>query len=53
MGISLDVLAALGAIVAWDFGDFVIQKATRKIGDMETLAWIGLLGSIGLTPYAS
>jgi drug/metabolite transporter (DMT)-like permease len=49
--ISLDILAALGAMVAWGFGDFIIQKGTRKIGDMETLAWIGLLGTIGLTPF--
>jgi len=38
-------------MVAWGFGDFIIQKGTRKIGDMETLAWIGLLGTIGLTPF--
>ena len=38
-------------MLCWGFGDFVIQKATRKIGDMEALAWIGLLGTIGLLPF--
>ena len=51
MGISLDILAAIGAMLCWGFGDFIIQKATRKIGDMEALAWIGILGTIGLTPF--
>jgi len=51
MNLSFDILAALGAMFAWGFGDFLIQKGTRKIGDIETLAWIGLLGSIGLTPF--
>jgi drug/metabolite transporter (DMT)-like permease len=49
--ISLDIAAALGAMLCWGFGDFIIQKATRKIGDMEALAWIGVLGSIGLLPF--
>ena len=45
------IFAALGAMFCWGFGDFVIQKAIRKIGDMEALAWIGLLGVIGLLPF--
>jgi drug/metabolite transporter (DMT)-like permease len=48
---NLDIVAALGAMLCWGFGDFIIQKATRKIGDMEALAWIGVLGTIGLTPF--
>lgn len=51
MPVSLDILAALGAMLCWGFGDFIIQKATRKIGDMAALAWIGVLGTIGLTPF--
>jgi drug/metabolite transporter (DMT)-like permease len=51
MNIPLDIFAALGAMIAWGFGDFIIQKGTRKIGDVESLAWIGLLGSIGLLPF--
>lgn len=49
--ISLAILAALAAMFAWGFGDFIIQKGTRKIGDVESLAWIGALGSIGLVLF--
>ncbi len=38
-------------MLSWGFGDFFIQKGTRKIGDVETLAWIGIFGSIGLVPF--
>ncbi|MHB8870940.1 MAG: DMT family transporter [Candidatus Doudnabacteria bacterium] len=48
---SVSILAALVAMLGWGFGDFLIQKATRKLGDVETLAWIGLLGSLGLLPF--
>lgn len=47
----MSILAALGAMVCWGFGDFFIQKSTRKIGDVETLAWIGIIGSIGFFPF--
>ena len=48
---EFSVLAAFGALLCWAFGDFFIQRATRKIGDIETIAWIGLVGSIGLLPF--
>ncbi len=48
MNVSTTILAALGAMICWGFGDFIIQKGVRKIGNIETLAWIGLLGSLGL-----
>lgn len=47
----MSILAALGAMLAWGFGDFLIQKGIRKIGSIESLAWIGLLGSVGLLPF--
>lgn len=49
--ISLSILAALGAMICWGVGDFLIQKGTRKLGDVETLAWIGCLGSLALLPF--
>ncbi len=49
--VNTSILAAIGAMISWGFGDFFIQKGTRKIGDVETLAWIGVLGSIGLVPF--
>lgn len=52
MALELAVLIAFGAMVCWGIGDFLIQKTTRKIGDVEALAWIGIIGSIGLLPFA-
>ncbi len=48
---SVSIMAALGAMLFWGFGDFLIQKGTRKLGDIETLAWISFLGSLGLLPF--
>lgn len=50
MALELAVLIAFGAMICWGIGDFLIQRTTRKIGDVETLAWIGIIGSIGLLP---
>ena len=51
MGIEVSVLFALGAMLCWGFGDFLIQKCTRKIGDVESLAIIGVIGSIFIIPF--
>lgn len=48
---ELSVLAAFGAMLCWGFGDFFIQKSTRKVGNIEALAFIGIIGSIGLLPF--
>ena len=47
------LLFAFGAMILWAFGDFFIQKAARKIGDLETLAFIGILGSLALFPFVA
>jgi len=44
------IIFAFGAMLFWGFGDFLIQRTTRKIGDIETLAFISIFGSIGLLP---
>lgn len=51
MGLEFSILFALGAMLCWGIGDFLIQKTTRKIGDIEALAFIGIIGSIGLIPF--
>ncbi|MBN2067010.1 MAG: EamA family transporter [Candidatus Diapherotrites archaeon] len=48
---ELGVLAAFGAMVCWGFGDFFIQKSTRQSGDVESLAFIGIIGSVMLLPF--
>jgi drug/metabolite transporter (DMT)-like permease len=35
----------------WGVGDFLIQRSVRKVGDLESLAIIGLVGAVGLLPF--
>lgn len=51
MGFEIGVLIAFGAMLCWGIGDFLIQRTTRKIGDVEALTWIGIVGCIGLLPF--
>lgn len=48
----IGVLSAFGALIGWSFGDFLIQRVTRKIGSVETLFYIGFFGAIILLPFA-
>ena len=50
MAISLIVFFAFLAMLFWGVGDFFIQRSVRKIGNVESLAWIGLIGVVGLFP---
>lgn len=51
MPLSLSILAAIGAMLFWGVGDFLIQRETRKVGDLESLAFIGTIGAFGLLPF--
>lgn len=46
------ILAALGALIGWGVGDFLIQKVTRRIGNFRTLFYTGALGFLVLLPFA-
>lgn len=50
-GIELGVAFAIVSMFAWGFGDFLIQKSTRKVGDWETLFLICFFGLIVLFPF--
>ena len=39
-------------MICWGFGDFLIQRSIRKIGDWETLFLITFFGVILLLPFA-
>lgn len=49
---SLGLMSALLAFLAWGFGDFFIQRSTRKIGSLETLFFNTWLGGLVLLPFA-
>ncbi len=52
MGLEFGILfAAFSAMILWAVGDFLIQKSTRKVGDLEALAFIGIIGTLGLIPF--
>ena len=51
MILELSVLAAFGAMLCWGFGDFFIQRSTRESGDIESLAFIGIIGAVLLLPF--
>lgn len=48
---TVGILFAFAALICWGFGDFLIQRSTRKFGDWETLFFITLFGAIILTPF--
>lgn len=51
MGWEISALLALGAMLFWGIGDFLIQRSTRRVGDVQSLAFIGIIGAVGLTPF--
>lgn len=51
MSFEFGVIAAFGAMLFWGFGDFLIQRSARRIGDVESLAFISIIGALGLFPF--
>ena len=51
MILELNILFAFGAMLCWGIGDFLIQRSVRKIGDIEALAFIGIIGGVLLIPF--
>ncbi|MBI3333956.1 DMT family transporter [Candidatus Pacearchaeota archaeon] len=51
MSLSLGILLAFAAMLCWGFGDFLIQKSTRRFGDWETLFIICLFGLVAVFPF--
>jgi drug/metabolite transporter (DMT)-like permease len=47
----MGLLFAALAILGWGFGDFLIQRSVRKIGDWEALFYIALFATIVLLPF--
>ncbi len=47
----IGILFAVTALVAWGFGDFFIQRATRKIGVLRALFFLEFPATIVLFPF--
>jgi len=52
MVIEVSLAFAFAAMLCWGFGDFFIQRCTRKVGDVESLAFIGVIGALIILPFA-
>lgn len=51
MNSTTGILFALGALIGWTLGDFSIQRATRAVGRVRALFYIGTFGFFGLLPF--
>lgn len=51
MVVEIFLLFAFASMVFWGIGDFLIQRTVRRIGDVEALFFIGIIGVIGLLPF--
>lgn len=47
----MGILFALGALISWGVGDFLIQRSARKFGDGIALFFITAIGAIALLPF--
>lgn len=47
----LGIFLSVGALFAWGFGDFLIQKSTRAIGPLKTLFINDLAAAVVLLPF--
>lgn len=48
---KITILFAFGAMIAWGVGDFFMQRTTKKIGSINALVWVNLVGGLGLLPW--
>ena len=51
MTIEVGIGLAFVAMLCWGFGDFLIQRSARKLGDWETLFVITFFGVVVLLPF--
>lgn len=47
----IGIIFACIALLGWGVGDFLIEKSTRKMGDVSSLFFITAFGSIALLPF--
>lgn len=49
--VSVGIALACIAMLCWGFGDWLIQKSTRRLGNIETLFIISIVGALILLPF--
>jgi len=48
---ELIIIFAFAAMILWGISDFFMQKTVRKIGNIQMLAYLGIIGSIVFLPF--
>lgn len=51
MTASVGIALAFVAMLCWGFGDFLVQRTTRRLGDWETLFVLAGVGALILLPF--
>ncbi len=51
MNISIGIGLAFVAMLCWGIGDFLIQRSTRKVGDLAALFFVTAFGAVVLLPF--
>ncbi len=47
------LIFAFAALLGWTFGDWLLQKSARLVGDFKTILYVSLMGTIGLLPFVA
>ena len=53
MIIEYSILLAFIAMLCWGLGDFFIQRNVRRIGNLESLFFLCLIGAVGMLPWVA
>ena len=51
MPIAPVLLLAFGAMLCWGLGDFLMQRSSRRVGSLESLTIIAVVGGVLVTPF--
>lgn len=49
---NYSIIFAFVAMICWGLGDFLIQKMSKKMGNLIALIWINFIGGLALFPLA-
>ena len=51
MNIEVGIILAFVAMLSWGFGDFLMQRSIRRLGNWRTLFFISTTGAVMLLPF--
>ncbi len=51
--VNIGIGLAFTAMLCWGFGDFLIQRSTRAVGDWEALFIVAFIGAVVILPFVA